>query len=105
MADFHGLFTLKDKIHVTDIGAAAIAEKPIYMSLVETQAAYLSVFDGDQRQSDGITAAFGDQVTHYEEFIFDDMFGRVVRGENNQVTAMKLSLGRKRVDLVKNSVR
>ena len=40
-----------------------------------------------------------------EEFIFDDMFGRVVRGENNQVTAMKLSLGRKRVDLVKNSAR
>ena len=71
MADFHGLFTLEDKIHVTDIGAAAIAEKPIYMSLVETQAAYLSVFDGDQRQSDGITAAFGDQVTHFEEFIFD----------------------------------
>ena len=71
MADFHGLFTLEDKIHVTDIGAAAIAEKPIYMSLVETQAAHLSVFDGDQRQSDGITAAFGNQVTRYEEFIFD----------------------------------
>lgn len=71
MADFHSLFTLEDRIHVTDIGAAAIAEKPIYMSLVETQAAYLSVFDGDRRQSDGITAAFGDQVRHYEEFIFD----------------------------------
>ena len=40
-----------------------------------------------------------------EEFIFGDMFGRVVRGKNDQVTELKLSLGRKRVDLVKNSVR
>ena len=40
-----------------------------------------------------------------EEFIYGDMFGRVVRGENDQVTELKLSLGRKRVDLVKNSVR
>lgn len=71
MTEFHGLFALEEQIHVTDIGAAAIAEKPIYMSLVETQAAYLSVFDGDQRQSEGITATFGGQVRHYEEFIFD----------------------------------
>ena len=40
-----------------------------------------------------------------EEFIYGDMFGRVVRGENDQVTALKLSLGRKRVDLVKTSAR
>ena len=40
-----------------------------------------------------------------EEFIYGDMFGRVVRGENDQVTELKLSLGRKRVDLVKNSAR
>jgi len=71
MTDFHGLFELEEKIHVTDIGAAAIAEKPIYMSLIEAQAAYLSAFDGDQRQTDGIKAAFGDQVRHFEEFIFD----------------------------------
>jgi len=71
MADFHGLFTLEQKIHVADIGAAAIAEKPIYMSLVEAHAAYLSVFDGDQRQSEAINAAFGDQVRHYTDFIFD----------------------------------
>ena len=71
MADFRGLFTLEEKIHVTDIGAAAIAEKPVYMSLVEAKLAYVSAFDGDQRQSDGIAAAFGDQIRHYEEFIFD----------------------------------
>jgi FkbM family methyltransferase len=71
MADFHGLFELEEKIHVTDIGAAAIAEKPIYMSLIEAEAAYLSAFDGDQRQTDGIKAAYGDQVRHFEGFIFD----------------------------------
>ena len=71
MTNFHGLFALEEKIHVADIGAAAIAEKPIYMSLVEAQAAYASVFDGDQRQSEGIATTFGDHVKHYEEFIFD----------------------------------
>ena len=36
-----------------------------------------------------------------EEFIFGDMFGHIVRGANNDVTALKLSLGRKSADLVK----
>ena len=71
MFDFHNLFQLPDPIHVTDIGAAAITEKPIYASLLTAGAAQLSTFDGDERQSEGISEAFGLRVKHYAEFLFD----------------------------------
>ena len=71
MFDFHNLFQLRDPIHVTDIGAAAITEKPIYASLLTAGAAQLSTFDGDERQSEGISEAFGPRIKHYAEFLFD----------------------------------
>ena len=71
MFDFHKLFQLSDPIHVTDIGAAAITEKPIYASLLTAGAAQLSTFDGDERQWRGISEAFGPNVKHYAEFLFD----------------------------------
>ena len=44
------IFELNDKIYVADIGAAVIAEDPIYKNLVSTGFGHLYAFDGDIRQ-------------------------------------------------------
>ena len=49
----------------------SITEKPICASLLIAGAAQLSTFDGDERQSEGISEAFGPRVKHYAEFLFD----------------------------------
>jgi FkbM family methyltransferase len=47
------------RIHVVDIGAAAIAEPPPYLVLLDRGLARLSAVDGDDRQSTRMRAAFG----------------------------------------------
>ena len=44
------LFDLDKKIEVMDIGAAAIAEEPIYSKLIGENIANLNAFEGDDRQ-------------------------------------------------------
>ena len=44
------LFYFNDKIELLDVGAAAIAETPIYKILLDKNIAHLSAFDGDVRQ-------------------------------------------------------
>ena len=66
-----GIFDLNQKIEIIDIGAAAIAEKPIYSKLVEDQIANLNAFEGDKRQSDKLKSRYGNNVKLYNEFLFD----------------------------------
>jgi hypothetical protein len=47
------------KIHVADLGAAAIAEVPPYKALLDRGLARLSAVDGDERQAGGIKDAYG----------------------------------------------
>lgn len=66
------LFDLDEAIEVMDVGAAAIAEVPIYKVLLEKRMARLTAFDGDARQITAIENAYGkDLVTVFNYFLFD----------------------------------
>jgi hypothetical protein len=54
-----------------DIGAAAIAETPIYTKLIEEKIANLNAFEGDKRQSDKLKSKYENNVKLYNEFLFD----------------------------------
>ena len=62
---------LSEQIQVMDVGASAIAEVPIYKSLLEKKLAHLNAFEGDARQIEGIQIAYGSQATIYGDFLFD----------------------------------
>ncbi|NDE10955.1 MAG: FkbM family methyltransferase [Chitinophagia bacterium] len=62
---------LEEKIQVIDIGAAAIAEVPVYKPLLDINLAHLSAFDGDERQIKNIRGAYGENATIYNDFLFD----------------------------------
>lgn len=62
---------LDEKIQVTDIGAAAIAEVPAYKPLLDANLAHLSAFEGDERHIESIRSAFGENATIYNDFLFD----------------------------------
>ena len=62
---------LDDKINLFDIGAAAIAEEPIYKSIIDMGAGSLYAFDGDERQQDLIYKSFGRDITLYKDLLFD----------------------------------
>ena len=64
-------FNLSEQIQVMDVGASAIAEVPIYKSLLEKKLAHLNAFEGDARQIEGIKIAYGSQATIYGDFLFD----------------------------------
>lgn len=59
------------KIQVMDIGAACIAETPVYRKLLDRNLAHLNAFDGDPRQIEKIRATFGDKATVYPDFLGD----------------------------------
>ena len=66
------LFELEKEIQVMDIGAAAIAEVPVYKILCEKMMAHLTVFDGDVRQIEKIESIYGrDNVSVFNCFVFD----------------------------------
>lgn len=66
------LFELESKIEVMDIGAAAIAETPIYKVLVDIGLANLSAFDGDSRHMKKLRETYGEEnVDFYNCFLFD----------------------------------
>lgn len=66
------LFEFETVIQVMDIGAAAIAELPIYKILLDKQLAHLTAFDGDERQLSRLSEVYGeDNVTIFNSFLFD----------------------------------
>lgn len=58
-------------IQVMDVGAAAIAEVPMYRPLLEAGFGHLHAFEGDARQIEAIKSAYGDRATVHQEFLFD----------------------------------
>jgi len=65
------IIELDQKIEIMDIGAAAIAETPIYTKLIEEKIANLNAFEGDKRQSDKLKSKYEKNVKLYNEFLFD----------------------------------
>ena len=65
------IIELDQKIEIMDIGAAAIAETPIYTKLIEDKIANLNAFEGDKRQSDKLKSKYENNVKLYNEFLFD----------------------------------
>jgi FkbM family methyltransferase len=66
------LFDIDEKLEIMDVGAAAIAEVPIYKVLLEKKMARLTAFDGDERQIAAIQNEYGkDFVTVLNYFLFD----------------------------------
>lgn len=65
-------FDFNEKIQLIDVGAAAIAETPIYKILLDKKIAHLNAFDGDQRQIEKLQEIYGeDNLTTYNYFLFD----------------------------------
>ena len=62
---------LSEQIQIMDVGASAIAEVPIYKSLLEKKLAHLNAFEGDARQIEGIKKCYGEQATIYRDFLYD----------------------------------
>jgi hypothetical protein len=62
---------LNELIQVMDAGASAIAEVPVYKPLLDNGWAELNAFEGDERQADGITGAYGNRAKIYRDFLFD----------------------------------
>ena len=62
---------LDEKINLFDIGAAAIAEEPIYKSIINIGAGSLYAFDGDERQKDTIFKSFGKDIFLFNDLLFD----------------------------------
>lgn len=59
MFDIKELINLSSQIHVADIGAAYIAETPVYKGLVDRGIAHLSAFDADERHQDKLIEIYG----------------------------------------------
>jgi FkbM family methyltransferase len=66
-----GLVGLQTRLEVMDIGAACIAEVPIYKRLMDRGLAHLHAFEGDERQVAKIKQTYGEHVTVYPVFLFD----------------------------------
>jgi len=68
------IIDLDQKIEIMDIGAAAIAETPIYTKLIDKKIANLNAFEGDKRQSEKLKSKYGNNIRLYNEFLFDGSF-------------------------------
>ncbi len=68
---FRELLAFDGQLNVADIGAAFIAEIPVYKKLLDANLAHLYAFDGDPRQAARIREAFGARVTLHSEFLAD----------------------------------
>ena len=66
-----------ETLEVLDVGAAAISENPIYMTLFDQELAHLNLFDGDARQIPGIAQKYSGNVTIYDEYLFDGLSHKV----------------------------
>ena len=68
------IIDLDQKIEIMDIGAAAIAEIPIYTKLIDEKIANLNAFEGDKRQSEKLKSKYENNIRLYNEFLFDGSF-------------------------------
>ena len=68
------IIDLDQKIEIMDIGAAAIAEIPIYTKLIDEKIANLNAFEGDKRQSEKLKSKYKNNIRLYNEFLFDGSF-------------------------------
>ena len=68
------IIDLDQRIEIMDIGAAAIAETPIYNKLIDEKIANLTAFEGDKRQSEKLKSKYGNNIRLYNEFLFDGSF-------------------------------
>jgi len=72
ISQLSGLLELDTHIHIADIGAALLAETPVYAPLVQEYAqAQLYSFDGDPRQIAALQAHYGDKATVLEHYVGD----------------------------------
>lgn len=58
-------------IQIMDVGASAIAETPVYKTLIERNWGQLNAFEGDERQIEKIYATYGPHTIIYRQFLFD----------------------------------
>lgn len=58
-------------ISLADVGAACIAEVPVYKPLLDAGLAHLNAFEGDLRQIEKIRETHGDKVTIHDRFLAD----------------------------------
>jgi FkbM family methyltransferase len=65
------LVGLATRIEVMDIGAACIAEVPVYRKLLDRGIAHLHAFEGDERHIAKISETYGDRASVYPLFLFD----------------------------------
>lgn len=65
------LLDLKSRLNVMDVGAAFIAEIPVYKKLLDADIAHLHAFEGDPRQATKIQKAFGTHVSLFSDFLAD----------------------------------
>ena len=61
------LVALDHPINLMDVGAAAIAEVPVYKSLLDLDIAHLNVFEGDPRHIEQLNDAYGKKISIYME--------------------------------------
>lgn len=62
-----------ETVEVLDVGASAIGENPIYMTLFDNELAHLNLFDGDARQIPGIAQKYSGNVAIYDQYLFDGL--------------------------------
>ena len=65
------ILEIEKKIEIMDIGAAAIAETPVYKILIDLGLGNLNAFEGDKRQSQKLKDEYGTNIKLFEKFIFD----------------------------------
>lgn len=65
------LVALDHPITLMDVGAAAIAEVPVYKSLLDLDIAHLHAFEGDPRHIEQLNDAYGKKISIYNDFLFD----------------------------------
>lgn len=69
--EFEILVGLKTRIEIMDIGAACIAEVPVYKKLIDRGVAHLHAFEGDERQIPKIKETYGTRVSLYPFYLYD----------------------------------
>lgn len=70
-AGLQSLLGAVEALQVMDVGAACLAEVPVYKPLLDLGLAHLSAFEGDERQIEQIRRAYAPHVTVYPDFLFD----------------------------------
>jgi FkbM family methyltransferase len=71
------LIRFEGKMHVADIGAAAIAEIPPYKILLDRGLARLSAVDGDERHAEGLVRAYGPDTRVVTDILADGKPGKL----------------------------